>query len=224
LLANPLFRKYAELVLEKNKLLNLTAAATVEEILERHINDGLAALDWLDKRFPSPRRGEDAGPDRNLSITGPVPRRSGARSAGEGLKVVDVGAGAGFIGLALKIARPDIKLTLIESRKGRTEFLEWAAIKLQLKVEVRRSRAEALAPHPTLSPAGRGEQYDVVVERALAPLPEALDLCLPLVAPGGVFLAYQSESEPADPRRPVDTIRYRLAGEKKDRFILCFER
>ena len=211
-----LHRRYAELVLEKNKLLNLTAAASVDEILERHVADGLAALEWLDKRFSSPRRGEDA------------------RRPGEGIKIADVGAGAGFIGLALKIARPEIQLTLIESRKGRTEFLEWVAVKLQLKVDVRRSRAEDLAPLPTLSPqAGRGCMYDVVVERALAPLPEALELCLPLARPGGAFLAWQSEPGPPETRatekratetRPMDTIRYRLEGEQKDRFILCFER
>lgn len=176
--------KYAELVLEKNKLLNLTAAASVEEILERHVADGLAPLEWLKKRLPA------------------------------GGTLADVGSGAGFVGIALKCAWPELEVTLLESRKGRTEFLEWAAAKLGIKVDVQRVRAE--------SAAERGHVFDIVVERALAPLEEARALCLPLTKPGGVFLAYQSE--PGGTPEPADTIRYRLAGEKKDRFILCYPR
>ena len=182
---DPRLRQYAELVLEKNKLLNLTAAATVEEVLDRHIGDGLAALPWLAEKFPKP------------------------------IALADVGAGAGFIGIALAIARPDIALTLIESRKGRTEFLEWVCAKLRVKVDVRRERAED-SPKDT---------FDVVVERALAPLKDSVALCRPLARPGGCFLAWQSEEAGGTlDAVPSQTIRYRLAGEKKDRYILCFER
>jgi len=181
---DPRFRQYAELVIEKNKLLNLTGAESVQDILDRHINDGLAPLEWLERKHPG------------------------------AIALADVGAGAGFVGIALAIARPELKLTLVESRKGRTEFMEWVCAKLRIKVDVIRERAEKV-------PGGR---FDVVVERALAPLQESVALCLPLAKPGGTFLAWQSETDGATPVKPDETLSYRLAGENKDRYILCFQR
>jgi len=102
-----------------------------------------------------------------------------------GCSVVDVGTGAGFPGLPLKIYRPDIRLCLIDSLQKRTFFLQTVVKDLGLKnVEIRHLRAEE---------AGRQRTYrahfDVAVSRAVARLSVLCELCLPLVHIGGTFIA-----------------------------------
>ncbi|SDV01077.1 16S rRNA m(7)G-527 methyltransferase [Microlunatus sagamiharensis] len=99
--------------------------------------------------------------------------------------VVDVGSGAGLPGLPLALARPDLRVTLLEPLLRRATFLTQTVEDLGLggRVEVVRGRAE---DH-------RGA-YDVVTSRALAPLPRLLEWCLPLTAPGGAVLAVKGRS------------------------------
>ena len=99
--------------------------------------------------------------------------------------VVDVGSGAGLPGLPLALARPDLRVTLLEPLLRRATFLTQTVEDLGLteRVEVVRGRAE---DH-------RGT-YDVVTSRALAPLPRLLGWCLPLTAPGGAVLAVKGRS------------------------------
>jgi 16S rRNA (guanine527-N7)-methyltransferase len=107
--------------------------------------------------------------------------------------VIDVGSGAGFPGLPLKILFPNIKLTLLEATKKKTEFLQHIAKVLGLEgVEVIWGRAEDLARQ-------RREEFDAAVCRALGPLNVACELCLPFVKPGGVFLAMKGP----DPREEI---------------------
>jgi 16S rRNA (guanine527-N7)-methyltransferase len=96
--------------------------------------------------------------------------------------VVDVGSGAGLPGLVLAIARPDVRVTLVEPLLRRTRFLDEVVASLGLddQVEVRRGRAEELAG---------ADRFAVVTARAVAPLARLLDWCMPLVAPDGVLLA-----------------------------------
>lgn len=100
--------------------------------------------------------------------------------------LVDVGSGAGFPGLPLLISRPDLAGVLLESRARRCDHLREAvgACDLAERVHVVRDRAEVYA-----AGAGR-EAADIAVARALAPPPVALELCVPLVRPGGVVLLY----------------------------------
>ena len=105
--------------------------------------------------------------------------------------VVDVGSGGGLPGLPLKIARPDLRVTLIEADGKKAAFLVRACAELGLKeVEVVDRRAED---------AGRDARYrevfDVAVARAVAPLPVLVELCLPLVRVGGRLLAQKTEAE-----------------------------
>lgn len=100
-------------------------------------------------------------------------------------KVLDVGTGAGFPGVPLAIARPDLHVTLLDSLRKRIEFLENACSELDLPVELVWSRAEDFGRSQ-----GR-EQYQLVTSRAVAKLPVLLELCLPHVAPGGLFAAYK---------------------------------
>lgn len=97
--------------------------------------------------------------------------------------VCDVGSGAGFPGLVLKIARPDLALTILEPTNKKCLFLKEAVSKLDLKnVEIRPERAEDFAINSR-------EIFDVVTARAVAPLAVLAELCLPLVKVSGRFLA-----------------------------------
>lgn len=111
--------------------------------------------------------------------------------------LVDVGSGAGLPGLPLKIARPDIAVTLIESNKDKAAFLVHACAELGLEgVTIVARRAEEAGQHPDLR-----ESFDAAVARALAPMPILVELCLPLVKVGGRFLAQKTSSEDVEPAR-----------------------
>jgi 16S rRNA (guanine527-N7)-methyltransferase len=97
----------------------------------------------------------------------------------------DVGSGAGFPGLPIAIARPDLNVTIIESTKKKCQFLQTCAADLGLSgVRVICARAEDGGRDPALR-----ESFAAVVSRAVASLPVLAELCLPLVAPSGVFIA-----------------------------------
>ncbi|MEW5867425.1 MAG: 16S rRNA (guanine(527)-N(7))-methyltransferase RsmG [Bacillota bacterium] len=103
----------------------------------------------------------------------------------EGTTVVDVGSGAGFPGVPLKIVRPGIRLTLVEATRKRVEFLRHIVTVLGLgDVEVVWDRSENVSHAP-----GRREAYRVAVARAVADLAVLAELCLPLVEVGGTMLA-----------------------------------
>src|SRR6266852_269014 len=113
---------------------------------------------------------------------------------GEVRYLVDVGSGAGLPGIALKIARPELEVTLIEADQAKAAFLVHACATLRLEnVEVVARRAEEAGHDPALR-----EKFDVAVARALAPLPVLVELCLPLVRVGGRLLAQKTEAENAD--------------------------
>src|SRR5216683_1201665 len=110
---------------------------------------------------------------------------------GEGQKMVDVGSGGGLPGLPLKIARPDLSVTLVEADQDKAAFLVQACARLGLQdVEVLARRAEAVGRDPRFR-----EKFDVAVARALAPMPALVELCLPLVRVGGRLLAQKTEKE-----------------------------
>jgi len=110
---------------------------------------------------------------------------------GDARSVVDVGAGGGMPGIPLKIARPHLRVALVEADRRRAAFLVHAAATLGLDLDVVAERAET---------AGRGplrEAFDAAVCRALAPMPVLAELCLPLVRVGGRLLAMKGQVEEA---------------------------
>jgi 16S rRNA (guanine527-N7)-methyltransferase len=105
--------------------------------------------------------------------------------------LADVGSGGGLPGLALKLARPDLHVTLIEADQSKAAFLVQAAARLVLNdVEVVGRPAEEVGRDPLYR-----ESFDIAVARALAPMPVLAELCLPLVRVGGRLLAQKTEKE-----------------------------
>ncbi len=127
-----------------------------------------------------------------------------ARPIAEGSRIVDVGSGAGFPGVPLAIARPDARVTLVESVAKKVRFLEVAVAELRLgKVTVAHGRAEELAHDVALR-----ERFDVAVARALPGLAANLELLLPFCRVGGLAVAYKGgvEAELAAAQRAADAV------------------
>lgn len=107
----------------------------------------------------------------------------------QGACVVDIGCGAGFPGLPLKIIRPDLSLTFVDSTAKKLKFTSGVVEKFGLSnCEVLAGRAEEIIE-------GRREKYDFAVSRAVASLPVLLELVMPYVKVGGAFVAYKSAKE-----------------------------
>lgn len=102
---------------------------------------------------------------------------------------IDIGTGAGFPGIPLKIIYPDFKITFLDSSIKKIKFLEYIIKLLKLSnLEVLYGRAENFAKESCR------EKYDIVLARAVAKLPCLVEICLPFAKVGGVFIAYKSEN------------------------------
>jgi 16S rRNA (guanine527-N7)-methyltransferase len=109
-------------------------------------------------------------------------------------RVIDVGTGAGFPGIPLKIACPTIQLTLVESIGKKASFCQHVVERLELQnVEIIQERVEFLGLHPSFR-----QQYDWAVARAVAVMPVLAEYLLPLLRVGGAMLAMKGESAPSE--------------------------
>ena len=126
----------------------------------------------------------------------------------KGAKIIDVGTGAGFPGLPLKIFRPDLKLTLFDSLNKRILFLKAVAQKLEINdIEFVHSRAEDGGKNKQ-----HREQYDIAVSRSVARLNVLRELCLPFVAVGGFFIALKGSQYSQEIKEATGALR-QLGGE-----------
>lgn len=152
------FYQYYELLDEWNKVMNLTAITDQNEVITKHFVDSLALV-----------------------------KAMGEISTKE-FKIIDIGTGAGFPGIPLKIAFPQLKITLMDSLNKRIKFLNEVIEQLGLK--------EITAVHSRAEDLGRDkdyrEQYDLSVSRAVANLSTLSEYCMPFVKPGGFFISYKS--------------------------------
>ena len=150
------FIKFYELLVEWNKVMNLTGITEWDEVLEKHFLDSISLIRAI---------------DLNQELT-----------------VMDMGTGAGFPGIPLKIAFPNLKVTLADSLNKRVLFLQEVIDALKLEgIEAIHGRAEDLARDKTYR-----EQYDLSVSRAVANLSTLSEYCLPFVKLGGQFISYKS--------------------------------
>jgi 16S rRNA (guanine527-N7)-methyltransferase len=145
-----------------------------------------------------------------------------------GALIADAGSGAGFPGLALSAALEEFNFQLLDSRVRRCDFLGEAAAAMNSRnVAVFNRRVGEGGP-------GAGQRYGAVIERAMGQLENILPQCLNILVKGGIFLAWQSAAQLAQPRPAVEaalrkaggelleTFPYRLPGETQDRYILVF--
>ena len=153
-----LFDKYKDLLLEWNEKINLTAITDIDEIYKKHFLDSLSLVKCID----------------NLSE--------------EKYSILDMGTGAGFPGIPLKIVFPDLNITLADSLNKRIDFLNLVIDELKLDgINAIHARAEDLAHDNQYR-----EQYNIVVSRAVANLSVLSEYCLPFVQVDGVFVSYKS--------------------------------
>ena len=150
------FSTFYEMLVEKNKVMNLTAITEFDEVIEKHFLDSVSLGAVLDLK--------------------------------KELKVLDMGTGAGFPGIPLKIIYPNLQITLADSLNKRVTFLNEVIEALKLNgIEAIHARAEELARN-----AAYREQYDLCVSRAVANLSTLSEYCIPFVALNGMFVPYKS--------------------------------
>lgn len=169
------FCRFGDELLEKNKVMNLTAITDPAAVAELHFLDSMALLNAADFA---------------------------------GKRVIDVGCGAGFPGVPLKIAEPSLQLTLLDSLQKRTAWLTQVLDELDVKAQILTGRAEDLVQ-------ARRERYDIAVSRAVARLNVLCELCLPYVKVGGCFLAMKGALAQEEAEEAQEAIR--LLGGKLSR-------
>ena len=150
------FDKFYELLVEWNKVMNLTGITEYEEVNEKHFVDSLSIVKAIDMRDVK--------------------------------SVIDIGTGAGFPGIPLKIAFPHLKVVLLDSLNKRINFLNTVIEELGLEnIQTIHGRAEDFAKQLAYR-----EQFDLCVSRAVANLATLSEYCIPYVEKGGLFVPYKS--------------------------------
>ena len=150
------FLTYYEMLIEKNKVMNLTAITDFDEVLEKHFEDSLSLIQAVDLE--------------------------------KSQAVIDLGTGAGFPGIPLKIAFPNLQITLADSLNKRILFLDDVIRELGLTgIDTVHGRAEDIAKNSDYR-----EKFDLCVSRAVANLSTLSEYCLPFVKIGGKFISYKA--------------------------------
>ena len=173
------FSRYLELLVQWNQKINLTSLKTPREIVVKHFLDSISCIKVINKYSDTKRP-----------------------------SVIDIGAGAGFPGMPIKIVCPSIRLTLLEARKKKVVFLEKVTEEINFQqVKILNGRAETFGKG-----ADHRERYDLAVSRAVARLNVLSEYCLPLVRVGGLFIAQKGRSYKEETEKSLKTVQV-LGGE-----------
>lgn len=150
------FLLYYKMLVERNKVMNLTAITELDEVMVKHFLDSLLMVKTMPFNAP--------------------------------LSLIDVGTGAGFPGIPIKIIYPQLSVTLLDSLNKRVSFLKDVVKELELK--------DIVALHGRAEDFGRNKEYretfDVCVSRAVANLSSLSEYCIPFIKKGGKFVSYKS--------------------------------
>ena len=179
------FDRYYELLVERNKVMNLTGITDYDEVNLKHFTDSLTIVRLKDMSKIS--------------------------------TLIDVGTGAGFPGIPIKIAFPHIKIVLLDSLNKRLKFLDDVIRELDLEeIRTLHGRAEDYAKKPEYR-----EKFDLCVSRAVANLSTLSEYCLPFVKKGGSFVSYKSGEADEEIRSSENAVNI-LGGkiEKIEKFML----
>lgn len=193
------FLTYYELLVEKNKVMNLTAITEFDEVIEKHFLDSISLVQIMDLTKP--------------------------------LKVLDLGTGAGFPGIPLKIMFPELQIVLADSLNKRVLFLQEVIEALELQqITAVHGRAEELARRKDYR-----ECFDLCVSRAVANLSTLSEYCLPFIHISGKFVSYKSgevEEEAENAKKAVfllggelrDVVKFDLPGSEIHRSFVVMEK
>ncbi len=175
------FEHYYHILIETNKVMNLTAITDEEEVIDKHFIDSLSVVRCMDLEKAE--------------------------------CLIDVGTGAGFPGIPLKIVFPHLKVTLLDSLNKRVNFLNQVINKLMFdKINAVHARAEDAARDRTMR-----EAYDLCVSRAVADLSVLCEYCLPFVKVGGTFVSYKSKGAADEVKKASKAIKV-LGGGQADQY------